>query len=71
MKMHPIVSGVTRAVKIFRFGFRPIDEKLFSVTVGKNDTTITSWEKNQADALTKSPEKHGHHPEGDAHSAEI
>jgi hypothetical protein len=70
MKMHPIVSGVTRAVKIFRFGFRPIDEKLFSVTVGKNDTTITSWEKNQADALTKSPEN-GHHPEGDAHSAEI
>jgi hypothetical protein len=57
MKMHPIVSGVTGAVKIFRFEFHLIDEKLFLVAVGKNDTTIMSWQKNQIDALTNTPPK--------------
>ena len=47
MKMHPIVSGETGAVKVYRFGFHTIDEKLFLVAVGKNDTTIISWQIKQ------------------------
>jgi hypothetical protein len=47
MKMHPIVSGETGAVKVYRFGFHTIDEKLSLVAVGKNDTIIISWQIKQ------------------------